>query len=122
MLSPRFIGYIELVVFAECILYNQHVNLIPENTAVVRPSGWRRKASKERCSLAVLCHSALSPQTYQLWAVCLLFNDGLHDKLTKSSALNAVYPKGYGNDKFKVEYIIADAFVLFYMTAHITFS
>ena len=47
---PRFIGYTELFVFAGyhlCYLYKSNTML--KHTAVVRPSGWRRKASKERC-------------------------------------------------------------------------
>ena len=31
-------------------------NTMLKHTAVVRPSGWRRKASKERCFMAGLCH------------------------------------------------------------------
>ena len=77
MLSPRFIGYIEFVVFAECPLYNLYVNLIPENTAVVRPSGWRRKASKERCFIWLFYAIAFSVkiQTSLVRLVCLPMTD-----------------------------------------------
>ena len=32
-----------------------------KHTAVVRPSGWRCKASKERCFMAGLCHWIFVP-------------------------------------------------------------
>ena len=92
-------------------------NLIPENTAVVRPSGWRRKASKERCFMAGLCHCVLCKDTDQFSAACLLADDGLHNELPKGSALNAVNTEGYRNDEFKAIHIIADA-VIPDMTAH----
>ena len=59
---PRFIGYTELFVFAGyhlCYLYKSNTML--KHTAVVRPSGWRRKASKERCFMAGLCHWIFVP-------------------------------------------------------------
>ena len=89
-----------------------------KHTAVVRPSGWRRKASKERCFMAGLCHCVLCKDTDQFSAVCLPADDGLHDELPKGSALNAVNTEGYRNDEFKAIHIIADAVVLPDMTAY----
>ncbi|WP_198404158.1 hypothetical protein, partial [Bacteroides ovatus] len=89
-----------------------------KHTAVVRPSGWRRKASKERCFMAGLCHCILCKDTDQFSAACLLADDGLHNELPKGSALNAVNTEGYRNDEFKAIHIIADAVVLPDMTAH----
>ena len=89
-----------------------------KHTAVVRPSGWRRKASKERCFMAGLCHCILCKDTDQFSAACLSADDGLHDELPKGSALNAVNTEGYRNDEFKAIHIIADAVVLPDMTAY----
>lgn len=89
-----------------------------KHTAVVRPSGWRRKASKERCFMAGLCHCILCKYTDQFGAACLSADDGLHDELPKGSALNAVNTEGYRNDEFKAIHIIADAVVLPDMTAY----
>ena len=36
-------------------------NTMLKHTAVVRPSGWRRKASKERSLMASLCHCVFRP-------------------------------------------------------------
>ena len=118
-MSPRFIGYTELFVFAGyhlCYLYKSNTML--KHTAVVRPSGWRRKASKERCFMAGLCHCVLCKDTDQFSAACLSADDGLHDELPKGSALNAVNTEGYRNDEFKAIHIIADAVVLPDMTAY----
>lgn len=54
--------------------------------------------------------------------VGLLFDDGLHDELTEGSVLNAVNPKGYGNDKFEVIDIVVDMVILFHMAAYIILS
>ena len=64
----------------------------------------------------MLHHYILRPQADQLRAVGLLFDDGLHDEITKGSALNAVNTEGYRNDEFKAIHIIADAVVLPDMT------
>ena len=97
-----------------CYMYKSNTML--KHTAEVRPSGWRRKASKERCFMAGLCHCVLCKDTDQFSAACLLAYDGLHDELPKGSALNAVNTEGYRNDKFKAIHIIADAVVLPDMT------
>ena len=68
--------------------------------------------------MKLLHHYILRPQADQLRAVGLLFDDGLHDELTKGSALNAVNTEGYRNDEFKAIHIIADAVVLPDMTAY----
>ena len=75
-------------------------NTMLKHTAEVRPSGWRRKASKERCFMAGLCHCILCKDTDQFSAACLSADDGLHDELPKGSALNAVNTEGYRNDEF----------------------
>ena len=93
-------------------------NTMLKHTAVVRPSGWRRKASKERCFMAGLCHCVLCKDTDQFSAACLSADDRLHDELPKGSALNAVNTEGYRNDEFKAIHIIADAVVLPDMTAY----
>ena len=98
-----------------CYLYKSNTML--KHTAVVRPSGWRRKASKERCFMAGLCHCILCKDTDQFSAACLSADDGLHDELPKGSALNAVNTEGYRNDEFKTIHSIADAVVLPDMTA-----
>ena len=36
-------------------------NTMLKHTAEARPSGWRRKASKERCFMAGLCHWIFVP-------------------------------------------------------------
>ena len=66
----------------------------------------------------MLHHYILRPQADQLRAVGLFFDDGLHDEITKGSALNAVNTEGYRNDEFKAIHIIADAVVLPDMTTH----
>ena len=90
-----------------------------KHTAVVRPSGWRSKASKERRMKASLCHWIFRPQAYQLRLIACLMRDSLHDELTKCPAFTAVYAKSHGNDKLKIIDIIADAVVLSYMAANI---
>lgn len=67
-----------------------------KHTAEVRPSGWRRKASKERCFMAGPCHCVLCKDTDQFGAACLPADDGLYDELPEGSALNAVNTEGYG--------------------------
>ena len=58
-----------------CYLYKSNTML--KHTAVVRPSGWRRKASKERCFMAGLCHCVLCKDTDQFSVACLPADDGL---------------------------------------------
>lgn len=70
----------------------------------------------------MLHHYILRLQADKLRAVGLLFDDGLHDELTEGSALNAVNPKGYGNDKFEVIDIVVDMVNLFNMAAYIILS
>lgn len=77
-LSPHFIGYTELFVFAGyhlCYLYKSNTML--KHTAVVRPSGWRRKASKERCFIWLFYAIAFSVkiQTSLVRLVCLPMTD-----------------------------------------------
>ena len=72
--------------------------------------------------MAGLCHCVLCKDTDQFSAACLLADDGLHDELPKGSALNAVNPKGYGNDKFEVIDIVVDMVNLFNMAAYIILS
>ena len=88
--------------FAVCSPYGLYKsNTMLKHTAEVRPSGWRRKASKERCFMAGLCHCVLCKDTDQFSAACLSADDRLHDELPKGSALNAVNTEGYRNDEFK---------------------
>ena len=73
-----FIGYTELFVFAGyhlCYLYKSNTML--KHTAVVRPSGWRRKASKERCFIWQVYAIAFSVkiQTSLVRLVCLPMTD-----------------------------------------------
>lgn len=66
-----------------------------------------------------LYSSTTGRQTSGGWSA---FDDGLYDELTEGSALNAVNPKGYGNDKFEVIDIVVDMVILFHMAAYIILS
>ena len=57
-----------------CYLYKSNTML--KHTAVVRPSGWRRKASKERCFMQVYAIAfSVKIQTSLVRIVCLPMTD-----------------------------------------------